>query len=166
MGTATHYLEINAPAQRCYDWWRPLTHLPDIMPDVKEVESRPPEADRTHWKVAGPAGTTFEWDARIVEDEAGRKIAWKSVDSEDGGKATIPNGGAVRFDDHGDTTGVEVSLHFEPPGGRAGEALASLFADPQQKVQRGLESFKHVMENGLDRSEAGATWQDPGPARG
>ena len=38
MGAVTHYLEVQAPAQRCYDWWRPLTHVPDIFPDVQRVE--------------------------------------------------------------------------------------------------------------------------------
>lgn len=77
---------------------------------------------------------------------------------------TVSNGGAVRFEDQGGKTGVEVSLHVNPPAGKAGEAVASLFADPQKKVERALESFKDVMENGLDHSGAGPTWTDPGPA--
>lgn len=33
---------------------------------------------------------------------------------------------AVRFDDHGDSTGVEVSLNYDPPGGALGEAAPML----------------------------------------
>ncbi|MDT7683145.1 MAG: hypothetical protein QOG57_3455 [Pseudonocardiales bacterium] len=40
MGTVAHYVEVNAPAQACYDWWRPLTRLPEIMSDVRKVESK------------------------------------------------------------------------------------------------------------------------------
>lgn len=39
---------------------------------------------------------------------------------------TVPNGEAVRFDDHGDSTGVEVSLNYDPPGGALGEAAPML----------------------------------------
>lgn len=146
MGSVTHYLEINAPAQRCYDWWRPLTHVPEIFPDVQRVEPRSGEADTTHWVVTGPAKTNIEWDARIVEDEPGRKVAWKSVEQDTEQSNAVANAGAVRFDDHGDSTGVEVSLQYEPPGGAAGEVVASLFADPQKKVERALDSFKQLME--------------------
>lgn len=146
MGSVTHYLEINAPAQRCYDWWRPLTHVPEIFPDVQRVEPRSGEADTTHWVVTGPAKTNIEWDARIVEDEPGRKVAWKSVEQDTEQSNAVANAGVVRFDDHGDSTGVEVSLQYEPPGGAAGEAAANLFADPQKKVERALDSFKQLME--------------------
>lgn len=146
MGSAAHYMEIQAPAQRCYDWWRPLTHVPEIFPDVQRVEPLSERASTTHWVVSGPAGKTLEWDAKIVEDEPGRKVAWKSVE-EDGKKGlTVANAGAVRFDDHGDSTGVEVSLQYDVPGGALGEAAATLFSDPQKKVERALDSFKQLME--------------------
>lgn len=147
MGSASHYLEVNAPAQACYDWWRPLTHLPEIMPDVKKVEPKDGDADTTHWTVAAPGGRTVEWDAKIVDEEVGRKIAWKSIERDDDQDNTVPNAGAVRFDNHGDTTGVEVSLQYDPPGGKLGEAAAALFADPQTKVENALESFRKLMEN-------------------
>lgn len=147
MGSAAHYLEIQAPAQRCYDWWRPLTHVPEIFPDVQRVEPRSGEADLTHWVVSGPAGKSIEWDAQIVDDEPGRKVAWKSVEAGTEKSNMVSNAGAVRFDDHGETTGVEVSLQYTAPGGNVAEAAAALFADPQKKVERALDSFKQLMEN-------------------
>jgi uncharacterized membrane protein len=146
MGSVAHYLEIHAPAQRCYDWWRPLTHLPEILPDVKSVQAENGDADITHWTVAAPAGRTVEWDARIIDEDPGHKVAWKSIERDEDKDNTVPNGGAVRFDDHGDSTGVEVSLQYDPPGGKLGEAAAVLFADPQAKVEAALESFKKLME--------------------
>ncbi|MBB5156922.1 SRPBCC family protein [Saccharopolyspora phatthalungensis] len=147
MGSAAHYLEINAPAQRCYDWWRPLTHVPEIFPDVERVEPITGQAGDTHWVVTGPAGKKVEWDARIVEDEPGRKVAWKSMEEGTAKSTTVANAGVVRFDDHGDTTGVEVSLQYDAPGGTAGEVAATLFADPQKKIERALDSFKNLMES-------------------
>jgi uncharacterized membrane protein len=143
MGTVAHYLEVEATPTQCYAWWRGLTNLPQIMPDVESVEATS-GSDVTHWKVSGPLGNTVEWDARIVEDIANEKIAWASVDSEG---AEVKNSGAVRFDDHGGTTGVEVSLAYDPPAGLLGDTVAKLFADPQDKVERALEAIKQTIES-------------------
>ncbi|MDP3712589.1 MAG: SRPBCC family protein [Mycobacteriales bacterium] len=145
MGTVAHYLEVNATADQCYAWWRGLTNLPSIMPDVESVTPQSGSTEMTHWKVSGPLGTTVEWDATIVEDVPGQKIAWASVDSSG---MEVKNSGAVRFDDKGATTGIEVSLAYDPPAGLVGDAVAKVFADPQDKVERALESFKATIEAG------------------
>ncbi|MFP5218720.1 MAG: SRPBCC family protein [Actinomycetes bacterium] len=143
MGTVAHYLEVNAPAEQCYAWWRGLTNLPQIMSDVESVEPLGGSTEVTRWKVSGPLGKTVEWDARIVEDVPGSKIAWATVDSSG---TEVRNSGAVRFDDHGGTTGVEVSLAYDPPAGPLGEAVATLFSDPQAKVEEALQAFKQTIE--------------------
>ena len=142
MGTVAHYLEVNASAEQCYAWWRGLTNLPQILPDVESVTPQAGSTELTHWKVSGPLGKTVEWDARIVEDVAGEKIAWASTGGD------VANSGAVRFDDHGATTGVEVSLAYDPPAGVVGDAVAKLFADPQDKVEKALDAFKTAIESG------------------
>ncbi|MYW89772.1 SRPBCC family protein [Amycolatopsis rubida] len=144
MAAAAHYVEVNAPAQACYDWWRPLTRLPELFSDVQSVEALDGDGTRTRWKVDGPAGSTVEWQARIVEDAPPRKIAWTTVDDAD---PDVRNSGVVRFDDKGHgRTGVEISLEYEPPAGKLGEAVASLLADPQKKVERAAEQFQTVIE--------------------
>jgi uncharacterized membrane protein len=142
MGTVAHYVDVNAPAERAYRWWRDLTNLPAVLPDVESVTAGDPEGRMTRWRVKGPLGTPVEWDARIVEDVPNEKIAWASV----GADNTVANAGAVRFDDHGDTTGVEVALTYDPPAGIVGEAVATLFANPQEKVERAVEAFKERIE--------------------
>ena len=142
MGTVAHYLEVSASADQCYAWWRGLTNLPQILPDVESVEPQSGSTALTHWKVSGPLGKSVEWDAKIVEDVPGQKIAWASTDGD------VANSGAVRFDDHGTTTGVEVSLAYDPPAGVVGEAVAKLFADPQDKVESALAAFKKTIETG------------------
>ena len=143
MGTVAHYLEVNAPADQCYAWWRGLTNLPQIMPDVEQVVPKDGSTQVTHWKVHGPLGKTVEWDAKIVEDVPNTRIAWATEDSSG---LDVKNAGAVRFDDHGGTTGVEVSLQYDPPAGILGEAVAKIFADPQSKVERALAAFKETIE--------------------
>ena len=142
MGTVAHYLEVNASAEQCYAWWRGLTNLPQILPDVESVQAKDGSTELTHWKVSGPLGKSVEWDAKIVEDVPGEKIAWASTDGD------VANSGAVRFDDHGATTGVEVSLAYDPPAGVVGDAVAKLFADPQAKVEKALDAFKSTIESG------------------
>ena len=145
MGTVAHYLEVNASAQQCYAWWRGLTNLPQILPDVESVTAQAGRTDVTHWKVSGPLGKSVEWDAKIVEDLPGQKIAWASIESSG---LDVKNSGAVRFDDHGATTGIEVSLSYDPPAGLLGDAVARLFADPQDKVEKALNAFKATIEQG------------------
>lgn len=144
MGTVAHYLEVNAPAEQCYAWWRGLTNLPQIMPDVESVTPQGGSTQVTHWKVHGPLGKTVEWDATIVEDVPNTRIAWATEDSSG---LEVKNAGAVRFDDKGATTGIEVSLQYDPPAGILGEAVAKLFADPQSKVEKALDAFKATIES-------------------
>lgn len=144
MGAAAHYLEVNAPAQACYDWWRSLTRLPEIFSDVKRVAALDDDADITKWTSTGPAGSSIEWEARIVEAAPPHKIAWSTIDSAD---PDVKNSGVVRFDDKGNgRTGVEISLTYDPPAGKFGEAVAALFSDPQTKVERAAAEFKRIIE--------------------
>jgi uncharacterized membrane protein len=143
VGTVAHYVEVNVPAAKAYAWWRGLTNLPSVMPDVRSVEATGP--GQTRWNVSGPLGSIVSWDARIVEDVPNVRIAWAT---DPRGDNDVTTSGAVRFDDHGSTTGVEVSLAFDPPAGMVGEAVAKLLADPQDKVERALEAFKETIEQG------------------
>ena len=83
----------------------------------------------------------MEWESEVIEDIPGEKLAWKSVGGD------MENSGAVRFDAReGDATDMEYAIEFDPPGGTAGEIVAKLFDDPEDKVQRALESFKELVE--------------------
>ncbi len=151
MGSVAHYVEVNATPEKVYGWWRGLTNLPSILPDVKTVEPKGSDDTLTHWVVSGPLGKDIEWDAKIVEDITNEKVAWSSVDGH------VQNSGAVRFDDHGETTGVEVSLQYDPPAGVLGDVVAKLFSDPQDKVEKALASFKETIESTTPGSETATT---------
>jgi uncharacterized membrane protein len=141
VGSAAKYFEVEAPVEQVYAYWRDFSHFPSFMPDVKEVRVTGPTT--SHWVVAGPLGKTVEWDAEITEDIPNQRIAWTSV-----GDADVDNAGAVRFDGRGGTTGLEVSLDYEPPAGKAGELVAELFKDPDKQVERAVESFRKVVQAG------------------
>ncbi|GLZ40557.1 SRPBCC family protein [Actinokineospora sp. NBRC 105648] len=143
MGAVTHYIEVHAPVQACYDWWRNLTRLPEIMTDVRQVTTRRGHPDITDWEVAGPMGSTLEWTARIVEEASPRKISWSTVGDGD----DVASRGAVSFVDKGrGLTGVEIQLEYSPPVGKVGEVIAAIFDDPQSKVEQAAVEFKTLIE--------------------
>ena len=141
MGSAAQYFEVEAPVERVYAYWRDFSNFPAFMPDVQEVTVTGPTT--SHWKVSGPLGKSVEWDAEIIEDLPNQRIAWKSV-----GDPDVDNAGAVRFDDRGATTNIEVSLEYNPPGGKAGELVAELVKDPDKQVQWAVDGFRQVVESG------------------
>lgn len=156
MGAVSKYIRIDAPPQQVYDLWRDPSQFSEFMEDVEAVEDR---GDRWHWKVSGPLGRSVEWDSEVVEDIPGEKIAWKSVDGD------VENSGVVRFDARdGDSTDMEYALEFTPPGGKAGDIVAKIFDDPEDKVQRSLEAFKELVEAAKPRSDARTEVVDAGEA--
>jgi uncharacterized membrane protein len=156
MGAVSKYIRIDAPSDRVYELWRDPTHFADFMPDVEAVENR---GDHWHWEVSGIAGKSVNWESEIVEDVPGQKLAWKSISGE------VPNSGVVRFDDRDGATDVEYALEFDPPGGTAGEIVAKLFADPEDKVQRSLEAFKQLVEHDAEPRPDGRAKVDADEAR-
>jgi uncharacterized membrane protein len=152
MGAVTKYIRIDAPPQQVYELWRDPADFPEFMEDVKEVEQR---GDHWHWKVDGPAGIPVEWDSVIVEDVPGEKLAWIEG---------LSNAGVVRFDDRGDATDLEYAIEFDAPAGKAGEVVAKLFDDPENKVQRALESFKRLVEHDARPRPDSRTEVDAGEA--
>lgn len=133
---------IACPAQDLYACWRDFVNLPSIMPHLEAVEVL--DDVRTRWHARGPRGSRVTWDAEIIDDTPGRRIAWRSI----GGG--IPNAGSVRFSDApGTGSQVHVEIAWTPPGGPAGAALARLAGgDPALIVENDLRRFKAVVEAG------------------
>ena len=96
--------------------------------------------------MAPSAGRTVAWDAEIVEDVPNERISWRSLED-----AEVPNAGVVRFEPApgGRGTVVRIRLHYRPPGGEIGAALAHAFGEaPDQQVREDLRRFKRVLETG------------------
>ena len=137
-------LAVNRPPQACYDLWRDLESLPRFMKHVESVTVTGP--DRSHWVAKAPAGARVEWDSEITNDQPGRLIAWRSLDEGD-----VDHAGVVRFDPDpsGRGTIVRVEMHYAPPAGRLGAAIAALFGEePSQSIQEDLRRFKRLLETG------------------
>jgi uncharacterized membrane protein len=136
-------ITVHAPVGEVFAFWQAMHNFPRFMRHVEEV--RMTKEGRSTWKVRGPAGIIFEWDAVITQIEPGRLLAWKSVEG-----AMVENAGVIRFEDAGGgKTRLDIRLSYNPPAGAIGHAFARLLgADPKKQMDDDLLRFKSLMELG------------------
>ena len=143
-----------------YGFWRDLKNLAVFMRHVSSVSET---NGHSVWHAVGPAGTRAEWEAEIVADRPGERIAWRSLEG-----AAIPNHGSVEFRDapRGQGTEVRLELVFEPPGGSVGASIARLFAElPEQSMKGDLRRLKQLLETGEIVCSDASIHRGPHPAR-
>jgi len=147
----TKAITIRRQPHDVYQFWRDFRNFPSFMSHVDSVAVL--DDRHSHWTVHGPGGRSVEWNAEITEDRPDQLIAWRSLPG-----AEVDNFGRVTFSpapgDRG--TEVRVEIHYAPPAGELGSALARLFGqEPRQQVQADLRKLKQVLETGeVIRSEA------------
>jgi uncharacterized membrane protein len=135
-------LRIAKPVAEVFAYWRDLENFPLWMSHVQEV--RYVGGDRYHWKVDGPAGVPVEWEAELLNVVQDAEMTWRSVPG-----SAVRNTGRVRFEADGDGTRVHVLVRYQPPGGRAGDAVARFFgADPGSEMDDDLARLKSLIEDG------------------
>ena len=147
----THSITVNCTPEEAYRFWHDFQNLPRFMEHVESVVLT--GGNRSHWKAKAPAGTSVEWDAEVVDDRPNELIAWRSLEGAD-----VPNSGSVRFRPapRGRGTEIQVEMHYDPPGGRLGVAIAKLFGEEAEPQMHGdLRRFKQMLEIGeVVRSDA------------
>ena len=133
---------INRPIAEVYRFWRNFENLPRFMRHLESVAVR--EAGISHWVAKGPAGTTVEWDARIINEVDNKLIGWQSLEG-----STVSTAGSVNFDETARGTTVRVRLQYSPPAGKLGSTVAWLFGEePTQQIREDLRRFKALLETG------------------
>jgi uncharacterized membrane protein len=142
--TVVKAITINAAPDVIYRFWRDLENFPRFMQHIEEVRST---SERTsHWIAKAPAGTTIEWDAEIVEDEANARIAWRTLPD-----SAVEHEGIVSFEPAigGRGTIVRVSMSYVPPAGKVGLQIAKLFGEePNRQIDGDLRRMKQLIETG------------------
>ncbi len=134
-------ITVRRKPEEVYTFWKDFQHFPRFMASVDAV--RVLDARRSHWTVKTPVGAVVEWDAEIVDDRPGERIAWRSLEgSEVGHRGEVTFRPAPR----GRGTEVHVEMLFGEGGGKVGGALAKLFAEKQ--IEGDLSRFKQVLETG------------------
>jgi uncharacterized membrane protein len=145
---------IDAPVEEVYSFWLNPENFPRFMTHVKEV--RDLGDGRFHWKVEGPGGVPFEWDAEITQRNHNEVVAWRSLPG-----ALVGNSGIVRFEPDDEGTSVRVQMHYNPPGGRLGHMFATLLgADPRQQMDDDLMRLKSLLETGATRGDEGTVTKE------
>ncbi len=136
-------IEIDAPVEEVFRLWDQPEGFPRFMRHVAEV--RRVKGDRWHWRVEGPAGSSFEWDAIVTRRIENELIAWKSTRG-----ASIPNAGVVRFERlGGDRCRIHVRLSYNPPIGAVGHTLGKLFhVDAKHALDDDLLRLQSLLERG------------------
>jgi uncharacterized membrane protein len=135
---------INRSAEELYRQWCSLERVAKLMGDVVSVEVM--SDHRSRWKVSLPGGFQLKWDAETTVVRENEMIGWKSLDGSD-----IDIAGYVRFEPAVGKRGtvVRIALQYNPPGGKVGAALATLFGErPGSLIEETLRRFKQIAETG------------------
>ena len=86
---------------------------------------------------------TVEWNAEMTRLEEDKRIAWNSKDMD----GTITTSGQVTFNNlPNNETEITVTMQYQPPGGKLGEAVAKLFSNPEERLMEDLRNFKTFVE--------------------
>src|SRR5215212_560657 len=133
-------ININAPIDEVYRFWHNFENFSLFMDHVKEVTV---QNDISNWKVAGPAGSSMEFQSHITRDIPNESIAWETIPD-----SQIHHSGVVSFEQNWDGgTRVTVQMTYMPPAGVVGHKVAELFGvDPRQAMQDDLSRLKVLLE--------------------
>lgn len=138
-------LTVGKSAEELHRLWRDPATLPRVMAHVAQV--RMGDGGGSHWRIEGPLGRAYEWDAETVDDRPGESTGWRSLP---GGALT--NEGSIRFRPApgGRGTVATLRVRFDPPGGVLGDAALKLLGNTPLDVlaDKTLRRFKSLAETG------------------
>jgi uncharacterized membrane protein len=134
-------ITIDAPVRALFEFWSDPANLPRLLPYLRSVDTI--DDRRSHWVVEGPAGSSLEWDAEIINEVPLETIGWRSLPGAD-----VASAGSVRFRPAGrDGTEVTVTMQYAPPAGRVGAAAAWLTGHgASSQIREALEQLKQRFE--------------------
>lgn len=133
-------LQVEKSPDELYALWRDFERAPQWMEQVQSVTVTGPKT--THW-VMQLGDKQVEWDAEVIADEPGRRIAWRST----GGM--MDQAGEVMFVPAPGGRGTQVMLLEEFRVSKlANVAAAAKGREPKQKAKEDLRHFKQLAEAG------------------
>ncbi len=131
---------VQAAAEDLYKMWRDVVSAPLWQEEIREVVLTGPRM--SHW-VMNSGEKTIEWDSEILNDEPGKRIAWRSI----GGDSD--NAGEVIFEAATGGRGTVVTVLQEFRMGKLVSAWETLTGrNPKQAVVENLRHFKAFAETG------------------
>jgi uncharacterized membrane protein len=134
---------IQQPPEMLYSFWRDFENLPKVMQHLDRVIVL--DDKRSRWFANGPLGVSVEWEAEIINDRENEMIAWRSLPG-----SQVETAGSVHFRplDENRGTAVTVSMKYNPPAGKLGDAIASMLGSGLgQQLAQDLQQLKLFMES-------------------
>lgn len=133
---------VQRSPEELYGLWRDFARASEWMEQVHSVTVTGEKT--THW-VMMVGDTPVEWDAELLADEPGKRIAWRSVP----GSGPMDQAGEVMFVPAPGGRGTEVMVLQEFRMTKmANAAAAAKGREPKQKVREDLRHFKQLAEAG------------------
>lgn len=142
-------INVAAPVADVFSFWANYQNFPRFMSNVREV--RETGENRSHWIIAGPAGTPIEWDTVVTNYVPNESIGWRTEP-----QSPIRHAGIVKLQPNPDgTTRLDIRMSYNPVAGALGHALASIFgADPKSEMDADLMCMKSLIETGVPPHDA------------
>jgi uncharacterized membrane protein len=133
--TIDEEIEVDVPVATAYNQWTQFEEFPRFMEGVDEV--RQLDDSLLHW-AATVGGKRAEWDAKIIEQERDRRVAWESID----GKQTR---GMVTFEEAGPgRSRIRLHMSYTPEG--VAEKVGSGVGLDKRRVRGDLQRFRELIE--------------------
>jgi uncharacterized membrane protein len=138
----TKSIIVQGDLSSIFNIWANFENFPHFMQHIKSVTKT--DDKTSHWIMSGPLGKKVEWDAKTTTLEPNKRIAWNSTNQ---GDNDITTSGQVSFNALPDNqVEVTVTLQYIPPAGKAGDIVANLLSDPEDKLETDLRNFKAYAE--------------------
>jgi uncharacterized membrane protein len=146
-------IRINAPLDRVFEYLANYDNFPQFMKNVRSVQMR--DDGRSHWVVAGPVGTSVEWDSETIDLDFNQLIAWRSLPGSE-----VEHAGSIHVNEEGDGTRVHIQMCYTPPAGAVGHIVAKLSgSDPKSQLDEDMMRLKSTLETGQPPRDAAAARQ-------
>lgn len=137
---------VNVPVSMAYKQWTKFEEFPHFMGGVERVTRL--SEDRLEW-VAEIAGVHRRWEAKIVQQDLDRAVAWAAVEG-------AKNAGWVEFKEAGPSqTSLHLSLEYEPHG--VLEFLGDKMHIIERQAESDLKKFKEYIEKQVPETGDGMT---------
>lgn len=134
---------VNVPVSTAYRQWTRFEEFPRFMGGVERVTRL--SDDRLEW-VAEIAGVHRRWEAKIVQQDMDRAVAWAAVEG-------AKNAGWVDFKEAGPSqTSLHLSLEYEPHG--VLEFLGDKLHVVERQAESDLKKFKEYIEKKTPQPDA------------
>jgi len=138
----TSALVLRSP-QELYDLWRDIEKAPLWQEQIIEVRITGPKTSRWVMATGDDRAKSIEWDSEILNDEPGKRIAWRSIDGDSN------NAGEVIFETAPGNRGTIVIVLQEFRMGKLASAWETLTGrNPKQAIVENLRHLKALAEAG------------------